>query len=193
MALSKRVPHDQPYIVRRSPIAGRGGFATRRIRQGARIAEYVGERITTAEADGRYDDEAMAAAGGHHTFDFVVDKRTVIDARLGGNDSRFINHCCDPNCEAVIEDRRVFIEAIRTIQPGEELFYDYAYDREPGQGPEADKLYPCHCGTETCRGSILALPPKRRRKKRSRKQSSAAAPRRQSASRVKRPARRSRA
>ncbi len=186
MALSKHIPREQPFRLGRSSIAGRGGFATRRIRTGTRIAEYVGERITTAEADRRYDDEAMARVGGHHTFLFVVDTRTVIDAAIGGNDSRFINHSCAPNCEAVIEDRRVFIEAIRTIQPGEELFYDYAYEREPGLGPDVEKLYPCRCGAPTCRGTILAPPRKRRRKRGS-------AGRRTSAAAARRPARRSRA
>jgi SET domain-containing protein len=194
MALSKRVPREQPFTIWRSLIAGRGGFATRRIREGARIAEYVGERITTAEADRRYDDEAMARADGHHTFLFVVDKRTVIDAVIGGNDSRFINHSCAPNCEAVIEDRRVFIEAIRTIQPGEELFYDYAYDREPGQGAAAEKLYPCRCGALNCRGTILAPRPKRRRPRGSaRKRPSQRPSQRPAKGTAKRPARRSRA
>jgi len=110
------------YAVRRSRIHGSGVYATRRIRKGTRIVEYLGDRISHAQADARY--EAKGQDDGH-TFLFVVDGRTVIDAGVNGNDARFINHSCDPNCETVIEDRRVFIEALRTIQPGEELGYEY--------------------------------------------------------------------
>ena len=163
MALSKRVPKVQPYRIRKSKIQGKGGFATRLIRKGARIAEYLGDRISHEEGDRRYDDDTMKR---HHTFLFVVDKRIVIDAGKGGNDARFINHSCDPNCETVIEARRVFIEALRTIQPGDELTYDYSYDRDDatGWGKEAEQQYPCHCGVESCRGTILA-PLKKKRKK----------------------------
>ena len=98
--LKKAIADPQPFVVRRSGIQGKGGFALRDIRKGERVAEYVGERISWKEADERYDDDKM---GRHHTFLFSVTKRTVIDAAFGGNDSRFINHSCDPNCEAVDE------------------------------------------------------------------------------------------
>jgi hypothetical protein len=167
MALSKRVPKVQPYVIKKSKIQGKGGFATRLIRKGARITEYLGDRISHEEGDRRYDDDKMKR---HHTFLFVVDKRIVIDAGKFGNDARFINHSCDPNCEAVIEARRVFIEALRTIRPGDELSYDYAYDRDDatGSGEEADKQYPCHCGSANCRGTILT-PQKKKRKARKKK------------------------
>jgi uncharacterized protein len=124
------------------------------------VAEYVGERISHEEGDRRYDDDKMNR---HHTFLFVVNSKILVDAAVSGNDSRFINHSCDPNCEVVIEDRRIFIDATRTIQPGEELFYDYSYDREDAEGD--DSRYPCQCGAEKCRGTILAPPPKKRKKK----------------------------
>ena len=167
MALTKRVPKIQPYVIKQSKIQGKGGFATRLIRKGARIAEYLGDRISHEEGDRRYDDDKMKR---HHTFLFVVDKKIVIDAGKFGNDARFINHSCDPNCEAVIEDRRVFLDALRTIRPGDELSYDYAYDRDDASvsGKEAEKQYPCHCGTENCRGTILA-PEKKKRKPRAKK------------------------
>jgi SET domain-containing protein len=144
---------DLPYEIRRSRIQGRGAFATRRIRPGARIVEYVGERITRDEADVRYDDTSMER---HHTFLFAVDDETVIDAAYGGNSSRYINHSCEPNCQAVIEDGRVFIEAVKNIQPGSELTYDYAYERSDDHDEESERLYACHCGTPSCRGTILA-------------------------------------
>jgi hypothetical protein len=100
----------------------------------------------------------------HHTFLFTVSSRTVIDAAVGGNDTRFINHSCMPNCEAVIEGGRVFIDALRSIPVGSELFYDYAYERERDAGPADEALYPCRCGTRRCRGTILAPPPRSRRR-----------------------------
>jgi SET domain-containing protein len=159
-------PTTQDYFeIRTSRIQGRGAFALRRIRKGTRLIEYTGERISNAEADRRYDDATMKR---HHTFLFTLTSRTVIDAAHGGNEARFINHSCDPNCEAVIEDGHIYIEAIRTIQPGEELVYDYKYER--GTGPDAldEAHYPCYCGSPKCRGTILA-PPTRRPKKSAKK------------------------
>lgn len=143
---------EQPFVVRESRIQGRGGYATRSIARGERVIEYVGERISTAEADRRYDDASM---GRHHTFLFTVGRRTVIDAAVGGNDARFINHSCDPNCEAVEEGGRIFIYAMRDIRPGEELTYDYAYARDKDTTEEDEALYVCRCGAANCRGTIL--------------------------------------
>ncbi len=142
-----------PFIVRRSAVAGRGAFARRDIKKGERLIEYLGERISHATADARYEDETMRS---HHTFLFSVSRRTVIDASVGGNDARFINHSCDPNCEAVIERSRVFIYARRPIAAGEELFYDYAYERDGTETSEDEARYACRCGTARCRGTILA-------------------------------------
>lgn len=144
------------FKIRRSAVSGRGAFAIRDIRRGERLIEYVGERISHAEADARYIDEAMAS---HHTFLFAVSRRTVIDAFVGGNDSRFINHSCAPNCEAVIEGSRVFIYARKRIAKGEELFYDYEYERDGTETPADEARYACRCGARRCRGTILA--PKR--------------------------------
>jgi SET domain-containing protein len=172
MALIKSVPDSQPFEIRNSQIHGLGAYAVRPIRKGARVGEYVGERISSAEGDRRYDDDAMPQ---HHTFLFTVTSRTVIDAAVGGNDTRFINHSCAPNCEAVIEDGRVFIDALRAIPAGSELFYDYAYERAKDSGPEDDARYPCRCGTPDCRGTILA-PPARRQRRRSSRRTVARAP-----------------
>jgi len=88
----------------------------------------------------------------------------VIDAGTNGNEARFINHGCDPNCQSVNLSRRVFIEAIRTIQPGDELFYDYQIQRDPEDAPEVDLIFACRCGAPGCRGSMLE-PRKKPRKK----------------------------
>jgi len=151
------------YAVRRSRIHGSGVYATRRIRKGTRIVEYLGDRITHAQADARY--EAKGQDDGH-TFLFVVDGRIVIDAGVNGNDARFINHSCDPNCETVIEGRRVFIEALRTIQPGEELGYEYGLTWESTDDPKELANYACRCGAAACRGTMLDAVPLDKKKAR---------------------------
>jgi SET domain-containing protein len=91
----------------------------------------------------------------------------VIDATVDGNEARFINHSCDPNCESVIEGGRVFIEARKPIKSGEELAYDYAYTRDGSETEEEETaLYGCRCGTKKCRGTILAPLSKAEQRKR---------------------------
>jgi uncharacterized protein len=151
----KKVPSipTSPLIeVRNSPIHGRGVYAKTRIVKGGRIIEYLGDRVSHAEADRRYE---LKDNDDGHTFLFIVDNRTVIDAGVGGNEARFINHGCNPNCETVTEDRRIFIEATRTIKPGEELCYDYQLVWESTDDPEDLKLYNCRCGAKNCRGTML--------------------------------------
>jgi SET domain-containing protein len=149
------------YEIRRSPIAGRGAFAIRRIRKGTRIAEYTGEVISDAESDERYPDDDGAP---HHTFLFDIGWGKNVDATVNGGDAKYINHSCDPNCEAVVEKRRIYIDAIRTIHPGEEIFYDYQYARDGESDEEARRKYPCQCGAENCRGTIMVAAKKKRKK-----------------------------
>ncbi|MDQ8161276.1 MAG: SET domain-containing protein-lysine N-methyltransferase [Gemmatimonadota bacterium] len=152
----KRVkPPKSPYYeVRRSKIQGRGAFAILPIRKGKKIDEYWGQPITHEEADRRYDDNE----GRHHTFLFVLDDDTVLDARYGGNDARFINHSCDPNCETEIEDGHIWIKAIKGIKPETELAYDYRFEWQDDYEPEDVRYYACRCGTAKCRGTILRIP-----------------------------------
>lgn len=154
---------DLPFELRTSAIAGTGAFATRSIKKGTRIIEYTGERIPNAEADRRYDEEKMPS---HHTFLFTLNRQTVVDAAVGGNEARFINHSCAPNCEAVIEDgRRIYIEALKDIPAGEELAYDYQYERMDDHTADDERFYSCRCGAPGCRGTILApMKPKKRKK-----------------------------
>ena len=151
-----------PIEVRRSKIQGRGVFATRRIRKGQRIVEYAGERVTPDEGERRYVEGDMSR---HHTFLFTLDENTVIDGGRRGNISRFINHSCDPNAEAIIEDDRIFIYAKRNIQPGTEILYDYQYERYPEHTKEDEDFYACRCGSASCRGTILKAPKKKRGRK----------------------------
>jgi SET domain-containing protein len=153
------------YETGKSGIQGMGLFATRRIRPGQRIIEYTGERISNDEADRRYDEDRMDR---HHTFLFTLDDETCVDGNVRTNIARLINHSCDPNCEAIIEDERIWIYALKNIQPGVELAYDYQYERTGPNIAELERFYVCHCGSDKCRGSIMA-PPKRRRKRRRRK------------------------
>ena len=155
MAQSKTVAASAAEPFRGAPLAGCTATARSRcadIKKGTRIAEYLGDRISHAEADERYEDHDE---NDNHTFLFIVDKRTVIDAGVDGNDARFINHACDPNCESEIENGRVFIDAIRDIEPGEELGYDYQIGREKDDPPNVDEIYACRCGSPKCRGTML--------------------------------------
>lgn len=143
-----------PYLeLRSSPIQGTGAFATRNIRKGTRIIEYTGQRISWRTADKRYDDDTM---GRHHTFLFTVDDKIVIDGAVQGNEARFINHSCDGNCEAITDRRRIFIEARRNIKAGDELLYDYQYERTDDHTAADERFYKCRCGAPNCRGTILA-------------------------------------
>lgn len=151
------------YEVRKSGIQGKGVFAAKKLRKGQRIIEYAGERISNAEADRRYDDDTMKR---HHTFLFTLDSKTVIDGAVEGNDARLINHSCDPNCEAVIEGKKIYIYALKTIEPGTELAYDYKYERTGENDEELEKFYACRCGTEKCRGTIMKSARKKRTKPR---------------------------
>jgi SET domain-containing protein len=148
------------FETRRSPIQGLGVFATSLIRKGTRIIEYVGERVSSEEGDRRY---AELDTKRSPVLLFRIDDQTAIDAGVGGNDARFINHSCDPNAEPVIQSKRIFIQALRDIRPGEEILYDYSLTRDETDTPETELQYACHCGSPNCRGSMMEPLPKRRR------------------------------
>ncbi len=147
-------PKPTCFEVRQSPIHGRGVFAIERIRKGQRIVEYLGERITPEEGEQRYDDDA---AEHPHVLLFTVDDTTVIDGGVNGNEAIYINHSCDPNCEAVSTGGRIFIRALHVIQVGEELAFDYALERPGDFLLEWKERYMCRCGSPICRGTMLAL------------------------------------
>jgi SET domain-containing protein len=140
------------YQVRKSGVHGYGGFARKDLKKGTRVTEYLGDRISHKEADQRYEDHDE---NDNHTFLFIVDKKTVIDAGVGGNNARFINHQCDPNCESTIEKGRVWIETIRAVKKGDELGYDYQIGREKDDPENVDEVYACRCGSPKCRGTML--------------------------------------
>ncbi len=140
------------YAAKSSVIHGKGVFATETIRKGARIIEYRGVRSSMEEACERPHSDP---ANPHHTFLFELSDGTVIDAGLKGNAARWINHSCDPNCEAIEDDGRMFIHAVRTIRTGEELTFDYQLVWEGRISMRTRKAHACGCGTEKCRGTML--------------------------------------
>lgn len=161
MTTTKRASiSEAAYEVRQSPIHGKGVFARRTIPAGERIIEYRGERISWDEATRR---AALAGGPVNHTFYFSLADGRVIDGGSRGNDARWINHACSPNCEAFEDDGRVYIHAMREIEPGEELNYNYALIYDERHTPRLKQMFACRCGTPGCTGTMLA--PKRRKRK----------------------------
>lgn len=140
------------FVVRKSPIHGRGVFALTKISKGSRLIEYTGERISHDEADDRYGEQQENSP---HTMLFAVDDKTVIDATHRGSSARWFNHSCAPNCETVNEEGRIFIETIRDVRPGDELTYDYNLILDEPHTPAVKRAHPCFCGRRQCRGTIL--------------------------------------
>lgn len=146
-------PTVSPYIiVRKSGIHGQGVYARTFIPEGARIIEYVGERVTKKESDRRAELPLNNNAGDPEfgaVYLFEVNKRYDIDGYVDYNTARLINHSCDPNCESQNLRGHIWILAKRDIEPREELFYNYNY------GWDAYKDHPCLCGSYRCVGHIL--------------------------------------
>ena len=154
------IPASRRIQTRQSGVHGKGVFAVVDIPAGERVIESVGEVISWEEAQRRHPHDP---AQPNHTFYFHLDDEHVIDALYGGNSSRWINHSCDPNCEAVIDEDeggdtrkdRVFIEAIRDIRPGEELSYNYGITLAERHTPRLKKIWACLCGSPKCTGTML--------------------------------------
>jgi uncharacterized protein len=144
---SKRRKQAVRIEVRESGVHGHGVYAMQSISKGTRIIEYTGQRVSWEAAPNDEDDP--------HTFNFGLENGEVINPEIGGNNARWINHGCDPNCEAIEEDDRIFIDALRDIQAGEELFYDYALEIDEPITGESKKKFACHCGSSNCRGTML--------------------------------------
>jgi uncharacterized protein len=144
---------DSEYILRkRSAIHGYGIFAKKDIPSGTRIIEYVGEKITKAEAE-RRGPMLIEYAQNHHeqgaVYLFVLNKKYDIDGHVPYNTAKYINHSCDPNCETDIIRGKIWVIAKRNIAQGEELSYNYGYDLDTFQD------HPCRCGSFRCVGYIV--------------------------------------
>jgi len=150
--MPKKSKNRKPAVrieVRESGVHGHGVYAMQSIPRSTRIIEYTGQRVSWEGAPNDENDP--------HTFNFGLDNGEVINPEIGGNDARWINHSCDPNCEAIEEDDRIFIDALRDIQAGEELFYDYALEIDEPITEESKKKFACHCHSPNCRGTMLDI------------------------------------
>ncbi len=139
---SEPITGSENVAIRNSGIHGTGAFAARRLSRGARVIEYVGERIDK--------EESLRRCEGNNEYIFSLDHEHDLDGNVPWNPARFINHSCEPNCEAIFEAGNIWIVAARDICPGEEITFNYGFDLEDY------RRYPCHCGAPRCVGYIVA-------------------------------------
>ena len=114
------IPQNKPYRVGRSP-TGLGLFATKPIKKGTKIVRYFGPLLDSKKKK----DDAI-----ENKYLFELNNRWTIDGSVRKNVARYINHACKPNAESDVKPRkrRVIIRAIKNIEPGEEINYDYGTD-----------------------------------------------------------------
>ena len=129
-------------IFKPSPIHGTGGFARTDLARGTLVIEYVGRKISKQKS--------IEICRGGNEYVFSVDEETDLDGNVEWNPARFLNHSCAPNCEAELLDGKIWIVALRDIQAGEEITFDYGYDLEDYRD------HPCACGASECVGYIVA-------------------------------------
>ena len=145
-------------VQRNSKIHGQGVFATAPIAAGEDVVEYKGKLRTHADVDEEYGGQDTG-----HTFLFILNDTYVIDANINGNVARWLNHGCAPNCKAFTIEHasgdprkdKVVIEALRDIEAGEELTYDYDIRVEEPITDKDRELWACRCGAPNCTGSML--------------------------------------
>ncbi|MFB9127510.1 SET domain-containing protein [Paraburkholderia dipogonis] len=139
--------------VRKSSVHGRGVFALQAIAAGQRILEYRGEVTSWRRACDRHRRSGVPG----HTFIFGLADGRVIDGSVGGNSARWLNHSCQPNCEAIEDERgRVFVETLEDVMPGDELCIAYGLTIDKAMTRELIADYACRCGAKRCTGSMLA-------------------------------------
>ena len=146
-------PH-YPIEVKKSTIDGKGAFSCSTIPARRKIGELEGEIISVRE--GR-----KLARKNKRVALVELDERYALNAFYTEGVMKYINHSCAPNCEAVDDKGRIFIEAIRHIKPGQELNYDYNLQFEERYTAAVKKRFPCWCGNKNCRGTLLG--PKERK------------------------------
>jgi len=132
--------------VRNSPIEGSGLFALVDLPKWTCAMEYQGTLVPWEEKEEEAEEKTVL---------FEVDENWVIDPRLNGNDARYVNHSCEPNCETWLEEKRVYIWTCKKIKAGEELTIDYGLSVGRKPKKKDRKAYPCYCGTKKCRGTML--------------------------------------
>ena len=135
-----------PWFVIKGRPGHRAAFAARDIPKGTQIVQYKGKLISKELSDKRTEQHKLRG----ELWIFTLNDKYDIDASRGGNEACYINHSCEPNCEAVNhDDEEIWIEAMVDIKKGEELTYDYGFN-------EPDAAFPCLCGKKTCRGWIVS-------------------------------------
>lgn len=139
---SDQVAATELVLFKGSPIHGIGGFAKTTIREGTRIIEYLGERISKGES--------LCRCEQNNEYIFTLNGEQDLDGNMAWNPARFINHSCAPNCEPELENDRIWIVATRDIRAGEEITFNYGYDLEDYRD------YACRCGSPNCVGYIVA-------------------------------------
>ena len=136
--------------VKRAGAKGFGLFAEQDIAAGSFIIEYLGEVLEEEEYVRRK--AHYIAVGQRHYYFMNVGNGEVIDACRKGNQARFINHSCDPNCETqkwlVRGELAIGLFALTDVKSGEELTFDYNFERY------GDKPMRCYCGAGKCRKFI---------------------------------------
>lgn len=140
------------FTVRKSPVHGKGVFALRPLKAGERLVEYKGAVIPWRKAAQAFRRRGQPG----HTFYFGLSNGQVIDGAQGGNSARWLNHACEANCTSIEMGDRVYIEVVRDIAPGEELFIAYDLELDGLPSDEDRRMYACRCGASGCRGSMLA-------------------------------------
>ena len=138
----------KPRIVRKnSPIQGKGVFANTTIDRETLIIEYKGTRRKWSSFKGKNKFD--------YAFLMCTEDGVVIDPRTNGNLAVYINHSCEPNCQAVLIGDRVYIETLRKIKTGEEITYSYGLTLGKRPSREERLMYPCECGSSKCRKTLL--------------------------------------
>jgi SET domain-containing protein len=138
-----RRPKDTELVIfKESNIHGLGGFTKVDLAEGARIIEYLGEKIDKQESARRCE--------ANNVYIFALNEHQDIDGDVEWNPARFLNHSCAPNCEAQFDENRIWIIALRNIRAGEELTFNYGFDLEDY------REYPCRCGSPECIGFIVS-------------------------------------
>ena len=140
--------------VRFSSIHGRGLFAKKKIPKGTRLLEYEGTRVDRNEI-------LNDAINGLTNMTYVIglNETTVIDGERNGNDARFMNHHCSPNCEVYFINDTPFIYAMQEIKEDDELTFDYHLSiitETQLTSQQKKEKFPCNCSSPVCRGTLIA-------------------------------------
>ena len=133
------------YKIKKSNIDKKGLCASKDIKEGAKIIDYIGKIITKKESEKniKFDNKK-------DIYLFNLNNQYDLDGDFKFNTARLINHSCDPNCEVTGAGLKLWISAIKDIKEGEELSYDYGFSYDKDY-----KQFPCKCGGKKCVGYIV--------------------------------------